>query len=167
MCVSSTKWKKLGLEATPNRCDVFYFGNGAGIKEKIEYWVKEDIAKELLRRIFQALNGHNIALQDIERIDIVFGGDHGKGAFRLPVKVILTISAREKAINFVDVMATIFCRTDSTEILERTIATDVNDTMEKLVKNCLVFTQKETEPIALYFADDFVLVPVGGLGSVK
>ena len=43
-------------------------------------------------------------------------------------------------------------------MLENTITPEVNDAMEKLVKNHLVFTQEEAGPAELRFADDVLLV---------
>ena len=124
----------------------------------MQYWVKEDIGKDILRRISQVLNGYKISAKKVEQVDIIFGGDHGKGAFWLPVKVVLTIDGREEAIDFIDIMATIWSRTESIEVLENTITLEVNDAMEKLVKNHLVFTQEEAGPAELRFADDVLLV---------
>ena len=56
--------------------------------EHISFWIRDTVAvfKEGTQLLIKS---DDINLSDIDRIDIVVGGDHGQGSFRFPIKNIV------------------------------------------------------------------------------
>ena len=70
----------------------------------------------------------DINLSDIDRIDIVVGGDHGQGAFRFPIKN-LYIMNNEKRHERIRPVGYILCKKDNRLILKNTIIKELGDSI--------------------------------------
>ena len=76
-------------------------------------------------------------LFDIDRIDIVFGGDYGQGAYRFPMKV-LYIMNNEKRYESIQPVGYILCKKDNGLILKNTIIKDLGDSINLLNESMLL-----------------------------
>ena len=73
----------------------------------------------------------DIDISNINRIDIVVGGDHGQGVFRIPMKIlyIMNNGTRHESIQPV---CYILCKEDNGIILKNTIIKDLGDSIKSL-----------------------------------
>ena len=73
----------------------------------------------------------DIDISNINRIDIVVGGDHGQWAFRFPMKILYIMNNvnRHESIQPVDC---ILCKNDNGIILRNTIIKDIGDSIKSL-----------------------------------
>ena len=63
--------------------------------EHILFWVRDTVA--VFKKETQLLiESGDIDLSDIDRIDIVVGGDHGQGAFRFPMKILYIMNNEKR-----------------------------------------------------------------------
>jgi hypothetical protein len=154
--VSEKSYKTIGSMRSPTRCGVYFHENAGGLKEKMTFWVKRDVAGEVLRKICQCLNGHSVPLSKLERVDICLGGDHGKCAFRAPVKVNLTISGKKDPLISIFEVATIFCRKDTGLIIKNTVAPEINEGFGKLTTQKIVFGETKDGIVATLRGDNSV-----------
>ena len=67
-------------------------------------------------------------ISNINRIDIVVGGDHGQGAFRFPMKI-LYIMNNKKRHESIHPVGYILCKKDHGIILKNTIIKDLDDSI--------------------------------------
>ena len=76
--------------------------------ESILYWVRDSTAifKKEIRLLIKC---KQIIIDNISRIDVVVGGDHGQGAFRFPMKL-LFIMKSSKNIERENSVAYILCK---------------------------------------------------------
>ena len=83
------------------------------------YWIRESTAifkKEISLLVKSTL----INLDDISRINLIIGGDHGQGAFRFPLKLLFVMKS-SKNVERESSVAYILCRKDNGEIFKNTI----------------------------------------------
>src|SRR6056300_1033493 len=59
--------------------------------EKISF-TEKNIAEEMKTMLARFVDSKSIGPEDIERIDLVTGGDHGKGAFQMAAKIIIVLT---------------------------------------------------------------------------
>ena len=85
-------------------------------KESIEYWYK--IVDELLDHDIKDVLDETTA-QNMASVDMSFGGDHGKGRFRLVIKLIIRLDGNPP-IKKRFVLGEIDCKNDSVDILKNT-----------------------------------------------
>ena len=73
----------------------------------------------------------DIDISNIDRIDIVVGGDHGQGVFRFPMKI-LYIMNNEKRHESIQTVGYILCKKDNGIILKIIIIKDLGDSINLL-----------------------------------
>ena len=67
-----------------------------------------------------------IYISDINRINIVVGGDHCQGAFRFPMKILYIMNNGARHMGY------ILCKKDNGIILKNTIIKDLGDSINSL-----------------------------------
>ena len=84
-----------------NLCDVmnvpqfgeYKYTHELGSKpELIVYWVR-DSSVMFNKEINLFINSNQLKFNEISRIDMIVGGDHGQGAFRFPVKLLFVMKS--------------------------------------------------------------------------
>ena len=106
--------------------------------ENCAYWTRkmEKILENELSRVLGTL----AKAEDVEDIAIAFGGDHGQGAFRALIKIIIRLkeSAGDKRkITRIVKTAHIDCKKDNGAIIKGTISTGMKDSVEKVAEGSL------------------------------
>ena len=95
----------------------YKYYNGIGSKpEHISLWIRDAVA--VFKKKTQLLiESSDINLSDIDRIDIVVGGDHGQGTFRFPMKILYILN-NEKIYESIQHVGYILHKKDIGLILE-------------------------------------------------
>ena len=93
-------------------------------------------------------------LLDIDRTDIIIGGDHGQGSFRFPINILYIIN-NEKIHEIIQLVGYILCKKDDGLILENTIIKDLGDSINLLNKSML-FNNQQLSPSNIYVTGDLV-----------
>ena len=110
----------------------------------------QDIKVELKKAIDTLIQVNQIAsISSIERIRLVVGGDHGQGAFRLGFRVLLDVNGKE-ALKETKSVATITCKKEVTEILEKTVIDWLSDDLKFINDNPLHLLQNGDTIIPLF-----------------
>ena len=88
------------------------------------------------------LQSKGVSPEDIIRIDIITGGDHGKGAFVARARIVVALdeqatSEGEKidSFSFEISVAEIICRKDNADILCKTIKDELTKGLDTLASN--------------------------------
>ena len=55
----------------------------------------QDIAREFAKTVEELIGEHTILPENITKVFLVLGGDHGQGAFRLCFRALLLVAGRE------------------------------------------------------------------------
>ena len=58
----------------------------------ILYWVRDSVAI-FKKEISLLINSIHLTVNEVSRIDVIDGGDHGQGAFRFPMKLLFVIKS--------------------------------------------------------------------------
>ena len=114
------------FESEIKRCDYFFGQEFAPTtkvhtladKTKIEYWYKAP-ADMLVRYAQNILSMENV--QDLECVDYTVGGDHGKGRFRMILKVILRYSDNKPPFYKLFLIACVDYSEDGIDVLCHTV----------------------------------------------
>lgn len=85
----------------------------------------------MLRCLLALLEEYDVPISLIEQIRLVFGGDHGQGAFRLCFRVLIDVLGRDKPIYKTSSIAEVHCKKEKGVILEESIM----DWLEKDLKH--------------------------------
>ena len=137
----------------PNIGDSFYYDEKGKERELIEWWYKDvDISVEkYLKRLFLGMRCDGRQASDVIRVAIVFGGDHGQGAFRASVKILLYfangVPPEEHEID----VAHVKCKKDNYDILKKSIMTPIGNSLKRMKK--LSFKSLGQRGIVLVNAD--------------
>ena len=103
----------------------------------------------------------DIDILNINRIDIVVGGDHGQGAFRFPMKIlyIMNDDTRHESIQPVGY---ILCQKDNGIILKNTIIKDLGDSINFLNES-MTFNNQQLSSSNIYVTGDlsFLVILLG------
>ena len=106
--------------------------------EEIPFWTKnptEVFILQLKNMLSQTkFSDKQIKLSDIERIDIITGGDHGAGAFRCPICIVLKFTDGTYVQTECSI-AHIQCKKDNGVVLENTIIDPLGDGLKELLQN--------------------------------
>ena len=97
-------------------------------------------------------------LDDLSRIDTVIGGDHGRGAFRCPMKLIYVM----KSSNFFEresSVAYFLCKKNNGEILKNTIIHKLQDSL-KLILEIISIDNHQVSIDNLYVTGDLVFLVI-------
>ena len=100
--------------------------------EHVLYWVK-DIGEVLTSELNRLLKRGGIEARQVDRVFCVFGGDHGKGAFRAILKIVVRLKDGQKLVCECRV-AHIDCKKDNGAILKNTIAKPIAKSLAQLKK---------------------------------
>ena len=99
------------------RCIDFTF-DGKEKAEKIE-WTEKDIDKEIAKYLQHHLKSQTMSPADVERFQIVVGGDHRDVAFQFGVSVTVEMINKQK-IDF-EMSCEVICRKDTAKLNELAI----------------------------------------------
>ena len=82
----------------PMHGDPCYYKEDGKPTEKIEWWYKpvDKVVAAHLKKWFSVRRRKGRRAQDLDRVAIVLGGDHGQGAFIMIVKIILYFKNEDK-----------------------------------------------------------------------
>ena len=130
-------------------------------KETIDYQYK-NVADETSAQLKRQLRSRGITeLKDIVRIDFIIGADHGKGAFIVGAKIIVTFNedSNHESFSFEISIAEIICRKDTAAVLKATIHDELTKGLKTIAENninislndnneieCCFSTQEDDEP---------------------
>lgn len=104
-------------EVFTDRCKWRYPGKD---KDEIVEWTEKDIHKELEIQLTRELKGRNVRPSQVKKVHAVIGGDHGNTAFQFSAAIKAILESGEEV--YCEILACeLICRTDSSELLERTI----------------------------------------------
>ena len=107
------------------------YDKGDGEKqERIEYSIKH-AAREVERLTSSIMEANNILPLHVGRIDLTTGGDHGKGALQLGIRLTMVVSNEgelrnhdhddDKAITVDSILAEVICKKYNADVLKITI----------------------------------------------
>ena len=94
------------------------------------------------------IDSGDIDILNINRIDIVVGGDHGQGAFRFPMKI-LYIMKDDTKHESIQPVGYILCKKDNGIILKNTIIKDLADS-NKLLNESISFNNQQLSSSNIY-----------------
>jgi hypothetical protein len=120
-------------------------------KEKITFWYKP-VDAVLQHEISNLLDEDSFKL--LKHADIVVGGDHGKGKFRMVLMLLLrfTDPAKNKRHRFV--VGEIDCKKDTSEVLKQTFMREQNAALKRITQfKRFVGTRKDDGSLGLSFGD--------------
>jgi hypothetical protein len=100
-------------------------------KEEITFWYRkvDDVVKNLLDNDWIGV--------EFDEIHVVFGGDHGQSVFGAAVKIMLYNKAGVVLKYAVEKVGHIDCKKDTYEVLLKTIAKPLNDSLQRLKESFL------------------------------
>ncbi|KAL7553941.1 hypothetical protein ACHAWF_017571 [Thalassiosira exigua] len=96
-------------------------------EETIEYSIKA-MDKELESQLGRLLQSKKIEPAEVMKVTTITGGDHGDVAFQFGATV--QVETKEENLEFEMSLAEVLCRTDSAEIIEKTILGDLTKAMK-------------------------------------
>jgi hypothetical protein len=105
--------------------------------EKIE-WNEKTVGKEITLYIQCHLSSKAIAPSDVERVQVVVGGDHGDVAFQFGASLSVEIIAR-RIIDFEVSVCEVICKKDTAKLIKRTILPQLTNGLEvvKTIPLCI------------------------------
>ena len=153
VCVGEGKWRKLGEGAgTVHRGEWLYDPTEAVTKknksrkvssgklrpEKISYWWKSPV-EELCRNANMIVNGNKLDPANIEFVQVVNGGDHGKQKFRFTTVKLIVKMRGGRYFDSIYPLADVLCKKDSGIILKNTILPEIDDGINAVADGILHF----------------------------
>jgi hypothetical protein len=122
-----------------------YTDSSGNNKREIVQYDYQSVSDMFIHVVSQLLIENNVHMSKVRRVGIVIGGDHGKGAFRLVIRVLILLE--EEQVLYKDVgVATIFCSKDSAEIVKNTIYHWLTDDL-KLLNESQVILEDDTDTL--------------------
>ena len=125
----------------PKHGDPYYYKEEGRKKEKIEWWYKpvDKVVEAHLKKVFGKRRRRGRNAQDLDRVAIVIGGDHGQGAFIMIVKIMLYFKDGDKIkteshqldVGHVD------CRKDNYEVLSKTLLGKIGESLKGISAHSL------------------------------
>ena len=100
-------------------------------EETIEFSWK-DISLEVATKIATIMQSKNILPEELKRLLVTLGGDHGGDAFQFGAKVGLHFHGNRKPIYFEVSACEVICRTDCSELLEKTLVEKLTPYIKKM-----------------------------------
>ena len=128
-----------------------------GKPEHILFWVRDTVAV-FKKKIRLLIESGDIDKYNIKRIDIVIGGDHGRGAFRFLMKMLYIINngTRHERIQPVGY---ILCKKDNGIILKNTIIKDIGDSINSLNES-ISFNNQQLSSSNVYVTGDLAFLVI-------
>ena len=137
--VFEASWRRLGLEHCEIKSGTWWSYDKKDGKrlEKVQWWTM-DAAEELTLRCTDFANTTDeFCPGDIEYIQSIYTGDHGKGKFRMGAKLVIGLKGEDKAVT-VYLLADVKCKKDTGKVLKETVhknlATGINKVEHGRVK---------------------------------
>ena len=92
-------------------------------KDKAEFveWTEKDINDEITVYLKKHLTSKSVMPANIQRVQVVVGGDHGDTAFQFGASVSVHFIDDTEAINFEVSVCELICRKDTAKLIEETI----------------------------------------------
>ena len=92
-------------------------------KDKAEFveWTEKDINDEITVYLKKHLTSKSVMPANIQRVQVVVGGDHGDTAFQFGASVSVHFIDDTEAINFEVSVCELICRKDTAKLIEATI----------------------------------------------
>ena len=90
----------------------------------------------------------DIDISDINRIDIIVGGDHGQGAFRFPMKILFILNNGNRHES-IQPGGYILCQKDQGIILKNTIIKDLGESIN-LLNESMSFNNQQLSSSNIY-----------------
>ena len=79
-------------------------------------------------------------MKDVKRVCVVLGGDHGVGAFRLTIHILVRLNSGKVLKDEIGT-STVFCKKDTSEVLKKTILDQLIADLKKINESKLVMTK--------------------------
>ena len=112
--------------------------------EHILFWVRDTVA--IFKKETQLLiECGDMNISNINRIDIVVGGDHGQGAFRFPMEILYIMNNGNRHES-IQPMGYILCKKDNGIILKNTIIKYFGDSINSLNES-MSFNNQQLSPL--------------------
>ena len=118
--------------------------------EKISYWYR-DVAKMICHTLELYFNENVTQINTFNAMDLVFGGDHGKGKFQMLLKIILRRDDDRKM--FIVKVGYIDCRKDTYDVLKNTIGPHLNESIRYIEKKQLLISRNEDQTIQVIISE--------------
>ena len=119
--------RKLNENSFPPKCGHFLDDEN----KKIDYWYKP--VDELLEHQAKFILS-DADIVGIKHVDLAIGGDHGKGRFCMILKVLIRYHEVDKeSKTFLYQVGEIDCVKDNLDILKKSIATPLGDSMQRII----------------------------------
>ena len=142
-----------------------YAYEDGGIKETIDFTYK-NMADEAAAQLSRQMKSRGITSPgEIVRVDVVHGGDYGKGAFIAGARLSVILSdeatamdvdgekEKHESFSFEISVAEILCRKDNAEILTLTIRDELTKGLKTIATNNLNISVDEKNEIVCSFGD--------------
>ena len=99
-----------------------------------------------------------LKVNDISRIDIIVGSDHGQGVFRFSIKLLFVMKS-SKNVEHESSVAYILCKKDNGDILKNTIIDKIQDSF-KLMLEPIIFDNHHVSIDNLYVIGDLAFLVI-------
>jgi len=111
-------------------------------EETVEYCEK-DVALELSTQLARHLQSRMVDPKTVKRVTTVWGGDHGGDAFQFGANVKVHFNDGTDPFDFEISACEVICRTDSAELLEKTVVDGLTVGLEKISNSKLFIYRDE------------------------
>lgn len=98
-----------------------YKDEDGNLKKETVEWEYQSIAEVYKRIIVALMTEHDVNPEDVERLFIIFGGNHGVGALCMPFRTVLVLNDGRHLKKDISIVATINCKKDTGEVIMKTI----------------------------------------------
>ena len=134
---------------TKPRVKVFeYHVDGSKFPE-IVHAQYQNISKEFVRAVEELIEENTILSNSITRIFLVVGGDHGKGAFRVVFRALLSIQGRREPVYKTKAIAEVYCKKEEGVLLDESVIPWLEADLQTLINSHLVaMSTKDKKKIA-------------------
>ena len=105
-----------------------------------------------------SIESGDIDIYNVDRTDIVVGGDHGQGSFRFPMKI-LYIMNNGNIHESIQPVGYILCKKDNRIILNNTIIKDLGDLINALNES-ISFNNQQLSSSNIYVTGDLAFLAV-------
>lgn len=114
---------------------------GTPITEVVTYDYQSlvDVFKYVTAQLLMEKDG---SAKRVKKVCIVLGGDHGIGAFRLTVRILIELDDGEVLKDEIGI-STVFCKKDSSDVLKNTILERLTADMRLITESFLQFTEDD------------------------
>ena len=104
------------------------------------------------------IDSGDIDTYEINRIDIVVGGDHGQGEFRFPMKIVRIMNSGKRHES-IQPIGYILYKKNNRIIQKNTIIRDLGDSIN-LLNESIIFNNQHISPSNIYVTGDLVFLVI-------